>query len=58
MLFKIIFFNKTALHSAVQKGNQEIVKHLLEFQKTDVNIICIKIIFLIQFNNQYFLIPF
>lgn len=38
MIFqKISFFNKTALHIAVEKGDPEIVQNILMHEDVDVN---------------------
>ena len=47
--FNRIYFNKSSLHIAIEKGNAEIVKILLDQQDIDVNITSI-------LSNQIFII--
>lgn len=50
MTFQFIYFNLTALHAAIMKGNRKIVDLLLVRQSTEVNALAILITFLlIQF---------
>lgn len=51
MQFSLIFFNKTALQVAIERGNPDIVKMILERPETDVNAksILITIFYTIQF---------
>ncbi len=48
---KYFFFNKTALHIAVEKGDPDIVQNLLLQEKVDVNAKSIEILNLFIFNS-------